>query len=221
MVGRLLLSSIACFCSFQQVGLDFRASSSHVHHTSILKAVPPRHQPECCHLPPLFSVIFSLILFHQHTSIHSIPCYHSFYLFSYISNSRFSSSLSLHLQSHHAAPLLLVQSTVCCFLPSSDPSSLPVLPTPFPHTHTPCLPHTSPPPPCLVCLTLWAAAVCLTVSGYEDMGQASGSGDFCKGGYGTAVAAAASAQNKPASSVTGPGVGECRHKPNEEKLKQN
>ncbi|GLD59209.1 ubiquitin-associated protein 2-like protein [Lates japonicus] len=42
---------------------------------------------------------------------------------------------------------------------------------------------------------------------YEDVGQASGSGDFCKGGYGTAVAAAASAQNKPASSVTGPGVG--------------
>lgn len=68
--------------------------------------------------------------------------------------------------------------------------------------------------PCLVCLTLWAAAVCLTVAGYEDVGQASGSGDFCKGGYGTAVAAAASAQNKPASSVTGPGVGECRHMPN-------
>lgn len=67
--------------------------------------------------------------------------------------------------------------------------------------------------PCLVCLTLWAAAVCLTVAGYEDVGQASGSGDFCKGGYGTAVAAAASAQNKPASSVTGPGVGECRHMP--------
>ncbi|XP_056124296.1 ubiquitin-associated protein 2-like isoform X2 [Rhinichthys klamathensis goyatoka] len=51
-------------------------------------------------------------------------------------------------------------------------------------------------------------------TGYEDLGQASaGSGDFCKGGYGTAVAAAAaaaaaaSAQNKPASSVTGPGVG--------------
>uniref|UniRef100_A0AAQ5ZDW0 UBA domain-containing protein n=1 Tax=Amphiprion ocellaris TaxID=80972 RepID=A0AAQ5ZDW0_AMPOC len=44
-------------------------------------------------------------------------------------------------------------------------------------------------------------------TGYEDVGQASGSGDFCKGGYGTAVAAAASAQNKPASSVTGPGVG--------------
>ncbi|KPP79270.1 ubiquitin-associated protein 2-like [Scleropages formosus] len=48
-------------------------------------------------------------------------------------------------------------------------------------------------------------------TGYEDMGQASGSGDFCKGGYSTAVAAAAaaaaSAQNKPASSVTGPGVG--------------
>ncbi|MEQ2208575.1 hypothetical protein XENOCAPTIV_007003 [Xenoophorus captivus] len=43
-------------------------------------------------------------------------------------------------------------------------------------------------------------------TGYEDVGQASGSGDFCKGGYGTAVAAAASAQNKPASSVTGPGV---------------
>lgn len=63
--------------------------------------------------------------------------------------------------------------------------------------------------PCPVCLTLWAAAVCLTVAGYEDVGQASGSGDFCKGGYGTAVAAAASAQNKPASSVTGPGVGEC------------
>lgn len=64
--------------------------------------------------------------------------------------------------------------------------------------------------PCLVCLTLWAVAVCLTVAGYEDVGQASGSGDFCKGGYGTAVAAAASAQSKPASSVTGPGVGECR-----------
>ncbi|XP_062265244.1 ubiquitin-associated protein 2-like isoform X4 [Platichthys flesus] len=44
-------------------------------------------------------------------------------------------------------------------------------------------------------------------TGYEDVGQASGSGDFCKGGYGSAVAAAASAQNKPASSVTGPGVG--------------
>ncbi|KAA0710106.1 Ubiquitin-associated protein 2-like [Triplophysa tibetana] len=49
-------------------------------------------------------------------------------------------------------------------------------------------------------------------TGYEDLGQATaGSGDFCKGGYGTAVAAAAvaaaSAQNKPASSVTGPGVG--------------
>lgn len=52
-------------------------------------------------------------------------------------------------------------------------------------------------------------------TGYEDLGQASaGSGDFCKGGYGTAVAAAAaaaaaaaSAQNKPASSVTAPGVG--------------
>ncbi|XP_051519628.1 ubiquitin-associated protein 2-like isoform X2 [Myxocyprinus asiaticus] len=45
-------------------------------------------------------------------------------------------------------------------------------------------------------------------TGYEDLGQASaGSGDFCKGGYGTAVAAAASVQNKPASSVTGPGVG--------------
>uniref|UniRef100_A0A3Q0R3F0 Ubiquitin associated protein 2-like n=1 Tax=Amphilophus citrinellus TaxID=61819 RepID=A0A3Q0R3F0_AMPCI len=44
-------------------------------------------------------------------------------------------------------------------------------------------------------------------TGYEDVGQASGSGDFCKGGYGTAVAASASAQNKPASSVTGPGVG--------------
>ncbi|KAJ8290022.1 hypothetical protein GJAV_G00007840 [Gymnothorax javanicus] len=50
-------------------------------------------------------------------------------------------------------------------------------------------------------------------TGYEDMGQASGSGDFCKGGYSTAVAAAAaaaaaaSAQSKPASSVTGPGVG--------------
>ncbi|XP_029023845.1 ubiquitin-associated protein 2-like isoform X2 [Betta splendens] len=42
-------------------------------------------------------------------------------------------------------------------------------------------------------------------TGYEDVGQASGSGDFCKGGYGSA--AAASAQNKPASSVTGPGVG--------------
>lgn len=56
--------------------------------------------------------------------------------------------------------------------------------------------------------------VCLTVAGYEDVGQASGSGDFCKGGYGTAVAAAASAQSKPASSVTGPGVGECRHMPN-------
>uniref|UniRef100_W5MLI2 Ubiquitin associated protein 2-like n=1 Tax=Lepisosteus oculatus TaxID=7918 RepID=W5MLI2_LEPOC len=35
-------------------------------------------------------------------------------------------------------------------------------------------------------------------TGYEDLGQASGSGDFCKGGY---------TQNKPASSVTGPGVG--------------
>uniref|UniRef100_A0A8C7U1F6 Ubiquitin associated protein 2-like n=1 Tax=Oncorhynchus mykiss TaxID=8022 RepID=A0A8C7U1F6_ONCMY len=44
-------------------------------------------------------------------------------------------------------------------------------------------------------------------TGYEDMGQASGSGDFCKGGYGTAVAAAASAQSKQASSVSGPGVG--------------
>ncbi|XP_074470201.1 ubiquitin-associated protein 2-like isoform X10 [Sebastes fasciatus] len=44
-------------------------------------------------------------------------------------------------------------------------------------------------------------------TGYEDVGQASGSGDFCKGGYGTAVAAAATAQNKPASSVSGPGVG--------------
>ncbi|KAL0962539.1 hypothetical protein UPYG_G00341420 [Umbra pygmaea] len=45
-------------------------------------------------------------------------------------------------------------------------------------------------------------------TGYEDMGQASGSGDFSKGGYGTAVAAAAaSVQNKPASSVSGPGVG--------------
>uniref|UniRef100_A0AAQ4R5V2 Ubiquitin associated protein 2-like n=1 Tax=Gasterosteus aculeatus aculeatus TaxID=481459 RepID=A0AAQ4R5V2_GASAC len=44
-------------------------------------------------------------------------------------------------------------------------------------------------------------------TGYEDVGQASGSGDFCKGAYGTAVAAAASAQNKPASSVSGPGVG--------------
>ncbi|XP_030644625.1 ubiquitin-associated protein 2-like [Chanos chanos] len=49
-------------------------------------------------------------------------------------------------------------------------------------------------------------------TGYEDLSQASaGSGDFCKGGYGTAVAAAAavaaSAQNKPTSSVTGPGVG--------------
>uniref|UniRef100_A0AAR2LUE6 UBA domain-containing protein n=1 Tax=Pygocentrus nattereri TaxID=42514 RepID=A0AAR2LUE6_PYGNA len=52
-------------------------------------------------------------------------------------------------------------------------------------------------------------------TGYEDLSQASaGSGDFCKGGYGTAVAAAAaaaaaaaSAQNKPASSVTAPGVG--------------
>ncbi|XP_051527707.1 ubiquitin-associated protein 2-like isoform X2 [Myxocyprinus asiaticus] len=48
-------------------------------------------------------------------------------------------------------------------------------------------------------------------TGYEDLGQASaGSGDFCKGGYSTAIAAAAaaaSAQNKPASSVTGPGVG--------------
>uniref|UniRef100_A0AAY4D9Z7 UBA domain-containing protein n=1 Tax=Denticeps clupeoides TaxID=299321 RepID=A0AAY4D9Z7_9TELE len=53
----------------------------------------------------------------------------------------------------------------------------------------------------------------ICMSGYNpDMGQASaGSGDFCKGGYGTAVAAAAAAasgvQNKPASSVTGPGVG--------------
>ncbi|XP_068603003.1 ubiquitin-associated protein 2-like isoform X2 [Brachionichthys hirsutus] len=44
-------------------------------------------------------------------------------------------------------------------------------------------------------------------TGYEDVGQASGSVDFCKGGYGTAVAAAASAQNKPAGAVTGPGVG--------------
>ncbi|XP_047672747.1 ubiquitin-associated protein 2-like isoform X7 [Tachysurus fulvidraco] len=52
-------------------------------------------------------------------------------------------------------------------------------------------------------------------TGYEDLGQASaGSGDFCKGGYSNAVAAAAaaaaaaaSAQNKPASSVTAPGVG--------------
>ncbi|TSO05441.1 Ubiquitin-associated protein 2-like [Bagarius yarrelli] len=49
-------------------------------------------------------------------------------------------------------------------------------------------------------------------TGYEDLGQASaGSGDFCKSGYGNAVAAAAaaaaSAQNKPASSVTAPGVG--------------
>ncbi|XP_036394591.1 ubiquitin-associated protein 2-like isoform X2 [Megalops cyprinoides] len=49
-------------------------------------------------------------------------------------------------------------------------------------------------------------------TGYEDMGQASGSGDFCKGGYSAAAAAvaaaaAASAQSKPASSVTGPGVG--------------
>uniref|UniRef100_A0A8C5DGW4 UBA domain-containing protein n=1 Tax=Gouania willdenowi TaxID=441366 RepID=A0A8C5DGW4_GOUWI len=44
-------------------------------------------------------------------------------------------------------------------------------------------------------------------TGYEDVGQASGTGDFCKGAYGTAVAAAASAQNKPANSVTGPGVG--------------
>ncbi|MCJ8749771.1 hypothetical protein PDJAM_G00180110 [Pangasius djambal] len=49
-------------------------------------------------------------------------------------------------------------------------------------------------------------------TGYEDLGQASaGSGDFCKGGYGNAVAAAAaaaaSAQNKPASSVAAPGVG--------------
>lgn len=44
-------------------------------------------------------------------------------------------------------------------------------------------------------------------TGYEDVGQPSGSGDFCKGGYGTAVAAAASAQNKSTSSVTGPGVG--------------
>ncbi|KAM8841079.1 ubiquitin-associated protein 2-like isoform 3-T5 [Spinachia spinachia] len=44
-------------------------------------------------------------------------------------------------------------------------------------------------------------------TGYEDVGQASVSGDFCKGAYGTGVAAAASAQNKPASSVTGPGVG--------------
>ena len=74
-----------------------------------------------------------------------------------------------------------------------------------------------------MCLTLWAAAVCVCdVAGYEDMGQASaGSGDFCKGGYATSVAAAAAAaaaaasaaQNKPASSVTGPGVGECRHTP--------
>ncbi|KAK0136401.1 Ubiquitin-associated protein 2-like [Merluccius polli] len=45
-------------------------------------------------------------------------------------------------------------------------------------------------------------------TGYEDVGQASGSGEFCKGGYGTvAAAAAASAQIKPATSVTGPGVG--------------
>ncbi|CAL8298120.1 unnamed protein product [Lota lota] len=44
-------------------------------------------------------------------------------------------------------------------------------------------------------------------TGYEDVGQASGSGDFCKGGYGTVAAAAASAQIKPATSVTGPGVG--------------
>ncbi|XP_062292310.1 ubiquitin-associated protein 2-like isoform X2 [Scomber scombrus] len=44
-------------------------------------------------------------------------------------------------------------------------------------------------------------------TGYEDVGQASGSGDFCKGGYGTAVAAARFCTNKPASSVTGPGVG--------------
>lgn len=48
------------------------------------------------------------------------------------------------------------------------------------------------------------------------MGQASGSGDFCKGGYGTA--AAASAQNKPASAVSGPGVGECRHMPRKKNL---
>ncbi|KAG7469466.1 hypothetical protein MATL_G00129200 [Megalops atlanticus] len=48
-------------------------------------------------------------------------------------------------------------------------------------------------------------------TGYEDMGQASGSGDFCKGGYSAAAAvaaaAAASVQSKPASSVAGPGVG--------------
>ncbi|KAG7276433.1 LOW QUALITY PROTEIN: hypothetical protein CRUP_014092 [Coryphaenoides rupestris] len=49
-------------------------------------------------------------------------------------------------------------------------------------------------------------------TGYEDVGQASGTGDFCKGGYGAvaaaaAAAAAASAQIKPATSVTGPGVG--------------
>ena len=68
-----------------------------------------------------------------------------------------------------------------------------------------------------MCLTLWAVAVYLTVAGYEDVGQASGSGDFCKGGYGTA--AAASAQNKPASSVSGPGVGECRHMPKQKEKK--
>ncbi|KAM6959127.1 ubiquitin-associated protein 2-like isoform 3-T4 [Aplochiton taeniatus] len=47
-------------------------------------------------------------------------------------------------------------------------------------------------------------------TGYEDMGQASGSGDFCKGGYGNATAASAavvSVQHKPASSASGPGVG--------------
>ncbi|KAJ3608807.1 hypothetical protein NHX12_023337 [Muraenolepis orangiensis] len=49
-------------------------------------------------------------------------------------------------------------------------------------------------------------------TGYEDVGQVSGSGDFCKGGYTTvaaaaAAAAAASVQIKPATSVTGPGVG--------------
>ncbi|XP_048848426.1 ubiquitin-associated protein 2-like isoform X2 [Brienomyrus brachyistius] len=44
--------------------------------------------------------------------------------------------------------------------------------------------------------------------GYEELGQTSGSGEFCKGGYGSVVAAAAaSAQGKPASTVSGPGVG--------------
>lgn len=64
---------------------------------------------------------------------------------------------------------------------------------------------------------LWGCGCVCPFAGYEDLGQASaGSGDFCKGGYGNAVAAAAaaSAQNKPASSVTAPGVGECTRTPN-------